>query len=83
MDGRQALSFDDSFPVGENRSSPLSGPVAQLGARFHGMEEVVGSIPTRSTNLFNQLPSFLSDLFSFHLNFDPNVNSRFLRQQSK
>jgi hypothetical protein len=25
--------------------------VAQLGARFHGMEEVVGSIPTRSTNL--------------------------------
>src|SRR6266545_1111824 len=31
-----------------------SGPVAQLGARFHGMEEVVGSIPTRSTN-FNRL----------------------------
>jgi hypothetical protein len=30
------------------------GPVAQLGARFHGMEEVVGSIPTRSTN-FNNL----------------------------
>jgi hypothetical protein len=27
----------------------LRGPVAQLGARFHGMEEVVGSIPTRST----------------------------------
>jgi hypothetical protein len=27
------------------------GPVAQLGARFHGMEEVVGSIPTRSTKL--------------------------------
>jgi hypothetical protein len=26
--------------------------VAQLGARFHGMEEVVGSIPTRSTNNF-------------------------------
>ena len=31
------------------------GPVAQLGARFHGMEEVVGSIPTRSTNSFNNL----------------------------
>jgi hypothetical protein len=28
--------------------------VAQLGARFHGMEEVVGSIPTRST-IFNYL----------------------------
>ena len=24
--------------------------MAQLGARFHGMEEVVGSIPTRSTS---------------------------------
>jgi hypothetical protein len=24
--------------------------VAQLGARFHGMEEVVGSNPTRSTS---------------------------------
>ena len=31
------------------------GPVAQLGARFHGMEEVVGSIPTRSTNSLQQL----------------------------
>ena len=27
-----------------------SGPVAQLGASFHGMEEVIGSIPIRSTN---------------------------------
>jgi hypothetical protein len=25
------------------------GPVAQLGARFHGMEEVAGSNPARST----------------------------------
>lgn len=29
--------------------------MAQLGARFHGMEEVVGSIPTRSTNKPNNL----------------------------
>jgi hypothetical protein len=29
--------------------------VAQLGARFHGMEEVVGSIPTRSTSYFKHL----------------------------
>ena len=35
--------------------SPKSGPVAQLGARFHGMEEVVGSIPTRSTKALNNL----------------------------
>jgi hypothetical protein len=32
------------------RVLPKSGPVAQLGARFHGMEEVIGSIPIRSTN---------------------------------
>ena len=29
--------------------------MAQLGARFHGMEEVVGSIPTRSTIPLNKL----------------------------
>ena len=27
----------------------IRGPVAQLGARFHGMEEVVSSNLTRST----------------------------------
>src|ERR1700732_2014019 len=27
------------------------GPVAQLGALFHGMEEVVGSIPTAPTKV--------------------------------
>jgi hypothetical protein len=39
--------------------SSLCGPVAQLGARFHGMEEVVGSIPTRST-IFTRLESITS-----------------------
>jgi hypothetical protein len=34
-------------------SLPYRGPVAQLGARFHGMEEVVGSNPTRSTKSSN------------------------------
>ena len=29
--------------------------MAQLGARFHGMEEVIGSIPIRSTNKINNL----------------------------
>ena len=29
--------------------------MAQLGARFHGMEEVIGSIPIRSTNNPNNL----------------------------
>ena len=38
-------------PSGDNRRVvfPHCGPVAQLGARFHGMEEVIGSIPIRST----------------------------------
>jgi hypothetical protein len=51
------LEFDSAPRVSENRHArnalreciPPCGPVAQLGARFHGMEEVVGSIPTRST----------------------------------
>ena len=30
--------------------------MAQLGARFHGMEEVVGSNPTRSTKSFLDFP---------------------------
>jgi hypothetical protein len=45
-----------SFPNSEpNGFLSKSGPVAQLGARFHGMEEVVGSIPTRSTKSLNKL----------------------------
>jgi hypothetical protein len=49
--------FDYASRVGENENTASlveSGPVAQLGARFHGMEEVVGSIPTRSTKFLNQ-----------------------------
>ena len=45
------LIVSGEFSDWEVRAMPFkSGPVAQLGARFHGMEEVVGSIPTRSTN---------------------------------
>ena len=45
------LQIDESIQSRDNRGvvSRLSGPVAQLGARFHGMEEVIGSIPIRST----------------------------------
>ena len=50
------LLFDYLAAVRENYVSKSQylrrGPVAQLGARFHGMEEVVGSIPTRSTISF-------------------------------
>jgi hypothetical protein len=43
-----STSFDPDFS-GSGYFVFNRGPVAQLGARFHGMEEVVGSIPTRST----------------------------------
>lgn len=33
----------------EKERKLLRGPLAQLGERLHGMEEVIGSIPTRST----------------------------------
>ena len=41
----------DRHVIRSCNSSPRSGPVAQLGARFHGMEEVKGSNPFRSTKL--------------------------------
>jgi hypothetical protein len=39
--------------------------VAQLGARFHGMEEVIGSIPIRSTNNPIKMNRFQSGTSSF------------------
>jgi hypothetical protein len=48
-----ARHIDEKPWVTEDKESlPHSGPVAQLGARFHGMEEVAGSIPARSTKSF-------------------------------
>ena len=45
-------AFDGLGMLQQNKGcSSLCGPVAQLGARFHGMEEVIGSIPIRSTNI--------------------------------
>ena len=45
-------AFDGLGMLQQNKGcSSLCGPVAQLGARFHGMEEVTGSIPVRSTTL--------------------------------
>ena len=37
---------------------PHSGAIAQLGERIVRNDEVVGSSPTSSTNLFKRLPSF-------------------------
>jgi hypothetical protein len=44
---------DESRPSGDNRKVAFLQYVGlwrSLGARFHGMEEVIGSIPIRSTN---------------------------------
>ena len=49
-------AIDESHPSRDNERVALYvGLWRSLGARFHGMEEVVGSIPTRSTNHFNNL----------------------------
>ena len=47
---------------GNIRKLQLGGAVAQLGARLDGIEEVVGSNPIGSTNLFF---SFQSDSKNF------------------
>ena len=56
--------------------------MAQLGARFHGMEEVVGSIPTRSTKSLNGLapialliPQFLPVTCAYCTKRDSNRSS--------
>jgi hypothetical protein len=56
------------------------GPVAQLGARFHGMEEVVGSIPTRSTKSINNLVAPVAASTGQHcvnlLSLSPQIEGR-------
>ena len=49
----QSARINEAVRTGRRSCPHTSGPVAQLGARFHGMEEVVGSIPTRSTKSRN------------------------------
>src|SRR6185437_15420404 len=49
----------------------IRGPVAQLGARFHGMEEVKGSNPFRSTKSIRSEFKFLSFSFSHPTQFNP------------
>jgi hypothetical protein len=39
-----------------NARLPTVGAIAQLGERLHGMQEVVGSIPTSSTIVRTQRP---------------------------
>ena len=41
--------------------------MAQLGARFHGMEEVIGSIPIRSTKQPLQLNCLFADEVKYDL----------------
>ena len=41
--------------MGYNQSHFTDGPVAQLGARLNGIQEVTSSILVRSTNYINNL----------------------------
>ena len=76
--------FDYAYRVSENYCAYLSGPVAQLGARFHGMEEVVGSNPTRSTK-----PSIMPSVYilqrhttgKFYIGCTNDVQARLLEHQ--
>ena len=43
------------FPILMDALKSAHGPLAQLGERLHGMEEVMGSSPTRSTMLIIDL----------------------------
>src|ERR1035438_2158184 len=45
--------------VGQSPTKTQNGAIAQLGERIVRNDEVVGSIPTSSTNLLNHLPTFL------------------------
>lgn len=45
---------------GKMRANREEGPMAQLGARLNGIEKVVGSNPTGSTNNEIQLTSWVS-----------------------
>ena len=47
--------------------------MAQLGARFHGMEEVVGSIPTRSTKIFMSFQRIVCDRSNQPGEFSPGI----------
>jgi hypothetical protein len=59
--------FDVFGMLQQNKGcSSLCGPVAQLGARFHGMEEVIGSIPIRSTKITSAKSASYSDPLLFH-----------------
>ena len=51
---RSTGTLTGAAPIGYNEGSLLtrSGPVAQLGARLNGIQEVTGSIPVRSTKSF-------------------------------
>jgi hypothetical protein len=49
-----------------------NGAIAQLGERFNGIEEVVGSIPSGSTNSFNKLRKYFGEVgLAFDLKSPP------------
>jgi putative endonuclease len=58
--------------------------VAQLGARFHGMEEVVGSNPTRSTKTPTMVSVYILQSLTtgrFYIGCCTNVEARLAEHQ--
>ena len=54
----EAIAFTYLTYLMSDRNLPrLRGAIAQLGERLHGMQEVVGSIPSGSTKFFSASPS--------------------------
>ena len=51
--------------LGQTFSETNNGVIAQLGERLNGIQEVVGSIPTSSTNIKKGLRNDLCNPFFF------------------
>ena len=64
MQNSSALLIFNSVRINDkilanNKKNRIIGAVAQLGARLHGMQEVTGSIPVSSTNLYKGLTFYI------------------------
>ena len=86
------MPISENSPIDrENRGAYLCpcamkrecGPLAQLGERLHGMEEVVGSIPIRSTKL-NGGRTTVVEVFLYNGTFGLKLDASYLfRHQTK
>ena len=71
-----------SAPIGTRRFLE-NGAIAQLGERFNGIEEVVGSIPSGSTKNINNLSSWSSPSCVLHLASNRHLVASTRRMKNK